>query len=337
MSYKLEKLLTQIRNSHVLVIGDLILDHFIWGKVNRISPEAPVPIVNVTKETFMPGGAANVALNVASLGGNVALCGVIGNDIYGEKLMAILKEKGIDTEGVVIDRSRHTILKTRIIAQHQHVVRVDREEIVENNSSVAKKIKSIVVSKLPAYNVIIFSDYAKGLINKTLCRYILEAVKDKQVHLLADPKVKNIHLFKNFFLVTPNKKEAFESLSLEVKDDEKSLIDVGRRLLKKLALKYLIITRGEEGMSLFYEDSHVRIPTFAQEVFDVSGAGDTVIATIACGLSCGLTVLQSAIISNIAASVVVGKMGTATTTISEISNRWKTLDKKIKRELEHLL
>lgn len=334
---KIEHFLKEIKNSNVLVLGDLILDHFIWGKVDRISPEAPVPIVRVTKENFMPGGSANVALNIKSLGGDVAVCGVVGNDAYGQSLISILKSKGIDTEGIIVDENKPTTLKTRVIAQHQHVVRVDKEEIKDADKKTAEKIRSIIKTKLDKYNVIIFSDYAKGLINKLIKDAVLKEIGGKNVFLLADPKVKNINLYKGFFLMTPNKKEAFEAVGLEIADNEDAIISVGKRLLKQLSLKNLLITRGEEGMSLFIGKRHIKIPTFAQEVFDVSGAGDTVIATIACCLGAGLDIVKSSIISNIAASVVVGKMGTATTTVEEIKNRWNSMDKKVKTELEHLL
>lgn len=335
--YKIENLLKELKNSKVLVLGDLILDHFIWGKVERISPEAPVPVVKVTKENFMPGGSANVALNIRALGGNVAVCGIVGEDKYGENLVSILKTKGIDTDSIIIDKNRPTTLKTRVIAQHQHVVRVDKEEIVDTDKKAAEKIRNAIKAKANKYNVIIFSDYAKGLINEYVKDVVIEEIDSRKVFLLADPKVKNIELFKGFFLVTPNKKEAFEAVGSEIVSGEKALISVGERLLKRLNLKNLLITRGEEGMSLFLGKKHIKIPTFAQEVYDVSGAGDTVIATIACGLSAGLDIVRSSIISNIAASVVVGKMGTATTTIEEIKIRWKNLDKKVKAELGHLL
>jgi len=334
---KMEELLKKLKNGKVLVLGDLILDHFIWGKVDRISPEAPVPVVRVTKENFMPGGSANVALNIKALGGDVAVCGVVGNDEYGNRLLSILKGMDIDTEGIIFDSKRPTTIKTRVIAQHQHIVRVDKEEIRDADRDIVKKIKAVIKSKLNEYNVIIFSDYAKGLINEEVKDAVIGEIGKKRVLLLADPKVKNIHLFKGFFLVTPNKKEAFESARVEISDSEEELIAVGKELIKRYELKNLLITRGEEGMSLFMDNRHVRIPTFAQEVFDVSGAGDTVIATIGCALSAGLNLIKSAIISNIAASVVVGKMGTATTTTEEILHRWKGLDKRIKNELEHLL
>lgn len=334
---RMDDLLKNIKKGRVLVLGDLILDHFIWGKAERISPEAPVPVVRITKESFMPGGSANVALNIKALGGEVAVCGVVGNDEFGKKLFAILNDMNIDTDGIIFDNKRPTTLKTRVIAQHQHIVRVDKEEIIEANKDITKKISQVIKDKLKKYNVIIFSDYAKGFISKNVKETVFNEIGKKKILLLADPKVKNIELYKGFFLVTPNKKEAFEAVNVELSDNENDLINVGKKLKKHLNLKNLLITRGEEGMSLFIDNKHIRIPTFAQEVFDVSGAGDTVIATIACALSAGIDLQKSAIISNIAASVVVGKMGTATTTVSEILGRWKAMDKKVKKELEHLL
>lgn len=334
---KIKDLLKELKKGKVIVIGDLILDHFIWGKVDRISPEAPVPVVRVTRENQMPGGCANVALNIKALGGKVVVCGVVGKDVYGHNLLSFLKKSGIGTEGISIDAKRPTTLKTRVIAQHQHVVRVDKEEIRETDDQIIDKVCEIVKKKVKTHNVIIFSDYAKGFITKKLKDAVLQEISKKDVLLLADPKVKNIELFKNFYLVTPNKKEAIEAAGVEDVKTEKELISVGNTLINNLSLKNLLITRGEEGMSLFVNGRHIRIPTFAQEVFDVSGAGDTVIASLATALSAGIDIVKSAIIANIAASVVVGKMGTATTSTEEIAQKWESMDKNVKKELEHLL
>ncbi len=334
---KINNILKRFKNSRVIVLGDLILDQFIWGNVERISPEAPVPVVRVVRENYMPGGSANVALNIKSLGGDVAVCGVVGDDFYGRNLISFLKDKKIDTEGIILDPKRPTTLKTRVIAQHQHVVRVDREEIIESDNQTVSKIARIIKKKLADYNVIVFSDYAKGLINGQMKDAVLHETAKKDTFLLADPKVKNIVLYKGFYLITPNKKEAFEAAGVEKSSSEKVLLEVGKKLKKQLALKNLLITRGEEGMSLFTGNKHIKIPTFAREVFDVSGAGDTVIATIACGLSGGVDIVRASLISNIAASVVVGKMGTATTNTKEIMDAWTKMDEKVKKELEHLL
>lgn len=332
---KLNRLLEKYKIANVLVIGDLILDHYIWGKVDRISPEAPVPVVKVTKESFMAGGCANVALNIRALNGSVSICGVVGKDQYGRKLLSLLEKSGIDNSGVFIDSTRETIRKTRVIAHHQHVVRVDREETFTDHKNIYQQLKNFLERKKDQYNVIIFSDYAKGFIDRKL----LEIVKEnfKKSLFLADPKVKNVPLFRDFYLITPNRKEAMEAAKIEDSGKEEDLIRAGKKLLNEYALKNLLITRGEEGMSLFIDSKHIKIPTFAQEVFDVTGAGDTVIATIGAGLSSGIPLIKSCIIANLAASVVVGKVGTATATPEEIEDRWNKLGSSVKKTLEKYL
>lgn len=329
---KLTEYLKNLKNANVLVIGDIILDHYVWGKVNRISPEAPVPVVLVTKENFVPGGAANVALNISSIRGKVHLCGLIGNDIYGDILLALMEGKGIDTSGVVSDNRRPTTLKTRVIAQHQHIVRVDKENPVDVGNKTLEKLKKFLYENRDSFNVIIISDYAKGLITKD----IVDIVKDcfKEAFIISDPKIKNEALYKNFNLITPNRKEAFELAKIIDDGKDRTLINAAKIIMKELDIPNLLITRGEEGMSLFIKDKHIRIPTFAQEVFDVSGAGDTVIALVGAGVSSGLDLIKSCIIANIGASVVVGKMGTATTTIEEIEKKWALMDKTVKKQLE---
>ncbi len=332
---KLDELLEKFTNANVLVVGDLILDHYIWGKVERISPEAPVPVVKVTKESFMAGGCANVALNIRALGGRVSICGIIGKDQYGRKLISLLDKSGIEYDGVIIDNKRETIRKTRVIAHHQHVVRVDREETFTPDIDVYKKFEGFFNGKRNKYNVVIFSDYAKGVINSGLLEIVKRNFKDAL--FLADPKVKNVPLFRDFYLITPNRKEAMEAAKIEDRGKEEDLINAGKKLLNEYYLKNLLITRGEEGMSLFTDKRHIKIPTFAQEVFDVTGAGDTVIATIGAGLSSGISLIKSCIIANLAASVVVGKVGTATAIPEEIQDRWNKLDKNVKKALEKYL
>jgi rfaE bifunctional protein kinase chain/domain len=333
---KLTGYLNSLTKARVLVIGDLILDHYIWGKVDRVSPEAPVPVVMVTRENFMPGGCANVALNIRALDGRVAVCGVVGRDLYGRKLVDFLKKHAIDTAGVITDDTRPTTLKTRIIAQHQHVVRVDKEEVRQADGRVMESIRRFLKAKLCEFNVIIVSDYAKGFINEAVIKELRKYAGNETI-ILADPKVKNMALFRNFYLVTPNRKEVVEAAGLYKGDGENAIIESGRKIMKELSLKNLLVTRGEDGMSLFMVAKHIRIPTFAQEVFDVSGAGDTVIAAVAAGLSGGLDLVKSCILSNIAASVVVGKMGTATATRNEIEKKWEDMDNKVKKQLEHYL
>ncbi len=332
---KLTEYLKNLKKADVLVVGDIILDHYIWGKVNRISPEAPVPVVFVTRENFVPGGASNVAVNISSLKGQVHLCGVVGEDSYGEVLLNILKERDVNTAGIVKDKIRHTTLKTRVIAGHQHLVRIDREEPFDAVGASIKRIKDFIRANKNRFNVVILSDYAKGLITRELVNFIKKELKN--AFFIADPKVKNEYLYKELHLITPNRKEAFEIAKMVDDGSEKTLILAAKKIIKELKLPNLLITRGEEGMSLFVNDSHIRIPTFAQEVFDVSGAGDTVVALVAAGLSSGLDLIKSCIIANVAASVVVAKMGTATASTDEIEKKWSLMDRKIKKELERYL
>lgn len=332
---RLHRLLEKLKEANVLVIGDLILDHYIWGKVDRISPEAPVPVVKVTKESFMAGGCANVALNIRALNGKVSICGVVGKDQYGRKLQSLLEKNGIDSNGVFIDNKRETIRKTRVIAHHQHIVRVDREEALTLDKGIYKQLEDFFNRKKNQYNVIIFSDYAKGFIDNKLLEIVKKNFKNSL--FLADPKVKNVSLFKDFYLITPNRKEAMEAAKIEDGGKEEDLIRAGKKLINEYSLENLLITRGEEGMSLFTNGKHLKIPTFAQEVFDVTGAGDTVIATIGAGLSSGISLIKSCIIANLAASVVVGKVGTAVAKPEEIEDRWNKLDNNVKKTLEKYL
>jgi rfaE bifunctional protein kinase chain/domain len=332
---KLAKLLKKLSNANVLVLGDLILDHYIWGKVERISPEAPVPVVKVTKESFMAGGSANVALNIRALSGNVSVCGIVGKDQFGKKLLNILEKNGINKLGVFVDSEMETIRKTRVIAHHQHVVRVDREQPVVVSKKILKNLEEFLADKKDVFNVVIISDYAKGFINESIVG-LMRRIFDKSLYL-ADPKVKNMKLFYHFDLVTPNRKEAMEAAGIADNGKDDDILKAGTKLLKTYKFKNLLITRGEEGMSLFTNGKHIRIPTFAQEVFDVTGAGDTVIAAVGTALSAGIPLVKSCIIANLAASVVVGKVGTATATIEEVEDKWNKLDTNIKKQLEHYL
>lgn len=329
--------LKMLRNARVAVFGDLILDHYIWGKVDRVSPEAPVPVVRVTRENFLAGGSANVALNIKAVNSTVGVCGVVGSDVYGEQVISFLDGNGIDTAGVMVDDERHTTLKTRIIAGHQHVVRVDREEVKTVNAAMVKRVTEFVERNRSKYNVFVISDYAKGFVTKQMVNELRKAAARNKVYLLADPKTQNVGLYKGFYLITPNRKEAVEASKLHRVESDAELTKAGRKLMRGLSLRNLLITRGEEGMSLFSGREHHRIPTFAQEVFDVTGAGDTVISVIAAGLSAGIGLLQCCILANVAASIVVSKIGTATATADEIARKWHDMDADLKRELEKFL
>lgn len=309
----LENIVNSFKGKKILIIGDLILDRFIYGNVSRISPEAPVPVVEVTKEAFLLGGAANVANNILALGGSPSLAGVIGFDTAGNVLKELLKEKGINFEGVIED-NRHTTIKTRIIAHNQQVVRFDKEEKRRLEGKILSVLKSYIIDAIKKHDAVIISDYKKGVITGSLVETIVNNTKKDGIFVAVDPKIGHFNLYKNVSLITPNLAEASSGSGIEIKD-EKSLIKAGKILMKKLFCKSVLITRSEEGMSLFERCKSkcnvTHIPTFAKKVFDVTGAGDTVIATITLAYAAGATLRDAAIIANHAAGIVVGEVGTA--------------------------
>ncbi len=310
-------LIGRFPDSRVLVIGDLIMDHFIWGKVRRISPEAPVPVVEVTSESLMLGGSANVVNNIFSLGGRSLVTGLVGGDWDGKKLINSLKEKGIDAAGIIVDDKRPTTIKTRIIAHSQQVVRFDREkkDAVDQDSSA--QVLGYIRKAAKKADVVLISDYAKGVVTETLAAETISLCKRLGRPVAVDPKVEHFDYYRGATIVTPNNLEAGQASGVEI-ESEASLHRAGEVLLNKLGCKALLITRGENGMSLFEGDSDTHIPTVAREVFDVSGAGDTVIGTLALAIAAGATFKEAAVIANFAAGVVVGKVGTATLTPAEL-------------------
>ena len=314
---KMKDLFKKFANTGILVIGDLMVDRYIWGKVKRISPEAPVPVVEVTKENLLLGGAANVAHNIQSLGGKVFIAGTIGSDDTGKMLTNMLTEKGFNTDGIIINSERPTTVKTRVIAHSQQVVRFDREVKSDISRSTSSLLLEYVASCLPHIKGIIISDYCKGLITKSLVNKIINITKSK-VFIATDPKIGHFNYYKNLSLLTPNLNEASFGSGIEIKDNE-TLIAAGKELINKLNCKSLIITRGDEGMTIFEKNNRItHIPTCAREVYDVSGAGDTVIAALTLSHAAGLSLKEAAVIANHAAGIVVGKLGTAVTNQKEI-------------------
>lgn len=308
---RLRDLLAAFKKTKVLVIGDFILDQFIWGSVDRISPEAPVPIVNVERESYMPGGSLNVANNIHALGGTVYPCGVVGRDREGRMLLKVIRQHGIDTGGIVYTKDRPTTLKTRVIAHSQQMVRFDRENNQQISEEIGKRILKFVSHQIHHCDVVILEDYGKGVIQPKLIRKIIQLAKKYRKPILVDPKEKNFSYYKGVTAVTPNRKEAYSAFNHAAK--ETPLEKVGRGLLKKWNCRTVLMTLGEEGMALFEKgEATTRIPTAAREVYDVSGAGDTVIATFALALAVGAKMRDAAWIANLAAGIVVGKLGTAT-------------------------
>ncbi|MCX8030903.1 MAG: D-glycero-beta-D-manno-heptose-7-phosphate kinase [Thermodesulfovibrionales bacterium] len=306
----------------ILVIGDLILDRYILGKVTRISPEAPVPVVDVVEENFRMGGAANVANNIRALGGKVTIAGTIGNDSAGNKLVEMLTTSNINIEGLITDR-RHTTVKTRVIAHNQQVVRFDKEERKKVEGKNLENLLNFLKESIPQHDAIIISDYKKGVISSPLMDEVVLLANRYHKFISVDPKVGHFHLYKNVSLLTPNVVEASEGSGVEIKD-EKSLIKAGKILVEKLRCHSLLITRGEEGMTLFKKSngfpalSVTHFPTVARKVFDVTGAGDTVIATFTLAYSAGATMEEAAKLSNHAAGIVVAEVGTAVPQIEKL-------------------
>lgn len=308
---QLKGIVGKFSKSKILVIGDFILDQYIWGNVSRISPEAPVPVVDVRKETFVPGGSLNVGNNIKSLGATVYPCGVIGRDRLGRNFLKIVQRKGIDTGGIIVDNGRPTTLKSRVIAHSQQVVRFDRE----SREPISDKDKKIILEfcRKTIENVdgVIIEDYGKGVIFPELLKEVVALAKKHNVFVSVDPKEKHFEYYKNVTVITPNKKEAYGAIGASVDDPKLTIEDVGKLLLKKISCDAVLMTLGEEGMALFEKNGNLtKIPTAAQEVFEVSGAGDTVIAVFSLALSCGASMPDAAIISNLAAGIVVGKVGT---------------------------
>lgn len=320
---KLNNIISNFKNANVLVIGDIILDEFIWGDVSRISPEAPVPVVWVKRESFMPGGASNVANNLRSLGARTYLAGVIGGDERGVILKGELEQKGIDTSGIMIDESRPTTLKTRVVAQHQQVVRIDKEKIDALSDALISRIINYAKESIDKIDAIIIEDYGKGVITPKLLKHIVPLAKARKKIISVDPKEERLKYYQGITLITPNHHEASKAVGFEIKDNA-TLKKAGGEILKKFKCKIALITLGENGMAVFQKDNFMKhIPTVAQEVFDVSGAGDTVIACYTLSLAAGANPVEAAHISNCAAGIVVGKVGIAIVTPAELINRVK--------------
>lgn len=315
---KMESLLKRFKEISLLVIGDVMMDRFIWGKVSRISPEAPVPVVLFEREEFLLGGAANVVNNIRSLGGKGTICGVVGDDEMGMKILQKMNDIGIETSGILIEKGRQTTVKTRIVAHQQQVVRIDRETTKSPDNSILKELLEFLNKNIDGYDGIILSDYGKGLLTRDLIRKIIRKAKEKKRFIIVDPKVKNFFFYRGVTVLTPNTNEASEASGIPIVD-EHSLKEAGRKLLKRLACDSLVITRGEEGMAIFESNKEpFLVPTKAKEVFDVTGAGDTVVGTIGLALAAGADVKTAVELANYAAGVVVGKVGTATLTQKEL-------------------
>jgi D-beta-D-heptose 7-phosphate kinase/D-beta-D-heptose 1-phosphate adenosyltransferase len=312
------RLVERMVGRRVLVVGDVMLDEFIWGKVARLSPEAPVPVVEVSHQTFHLGGAANVAANVRSLGGHAVLAGVVGQDAAAARVREELEAAGIETHLAASDSDRPTTVKTRIIAHHQQVVRADREQSEAIAEPLERDLLERVRRSLPHASALVVSDYQKGVVTPRLMRSLLRLASRRRIPVLVDPKVRHFSLYKGATLVTPNQSEAEQATGMRIFSDG-DLDAVGRKILALLGCEAALITRGEHGMSLFRRrKTPLHIATAAREVFDVTGAGDTVIATLALARAAGADLGAAAWLANFAAGVVVGKLGTATVAPQEL-------------------
>jgi D-beta-D-heptose 7-phosphate kinase/D-beta-D-heptose 1-phosphate adenosyltransferase len=324
---RVKSLISHLQKQRILVLGDLMLDQFIWGNVNRISPEAPVPVVQVTRESAFPGGAANVARNITDFGARAIIGGMIGHDENGDKLLGILKKNNISTEAIISVPEFNTIVKTRIIAQHQQIVRVDREQKTKVTSAEIENLLAKINDLIRHIDAIIIEDYGKGFITQALVDNILSVAANNLKLVTVDPNPNNPLDWTGATLVKPNRKEAYSAVGLPLDEDHK-IEDIGDVLLEKWQVNSLLITLGEQGMMLFDPpEKPYAIPTRAQEVFDVSGAGDTVIAYYTMAIAAGLPGLVAAEIANHAAGVVVGKLGTATLKPSELIKSFNDQEK----------
>lgn len=322
---RFEEILGRASSKRLLVIGDLMLDEFVWGKVGRISPEAPVPVVEVTGENSYPGGAANVARNLREFVGGISVIGLIGTDPGGKQLRQLLRDERIETADAVEDADFQTIVKTRIVARQQQVVRVDREQIRAPSPGQIAGVVKAVQRRLPKLDAIIFEDYGKGFLQADLVRQISERARRAEKIVAVDPNPRHHVAWKDVSVVKPNRSEAFLAAGIPWEDpvepasSDQALRKVGASLLKKWAAKVVLITLGEQGMMLFQPRNQAHhIPTRARQVFDVSGAGDTAIALFTLALCCEATPVEAAEIANHASAVVVGKLGTATVTRAEL-------------------
>ena len=316
-----------LKNStpNILVVGDLMIDHYLWGSCERISPEAPVQIVDISKETTVLGGAGNTINNLQTLGATVSVSSVIGDDENGSELKKLLELINVDSENLIIEESRKTSKKSRIIATNQQVIRYDKESKSDIESKSVDKILSSLVDVISSYDMIVLSDYGKGVLTYELCQGIISLANANAVKVVVDPKGCDFSKYRGAYLLTPNKKEAVLASGINIEDEE-SLKKVLLKLKKECDLGISLITLSEDGIATY--DNEVKIfPTVAKEVFDVTGAGDTVIASIAFALSAGKNIEETAAFANLAAGVVVGKIGSATVTIDEIEEYEASLHK----------
>lgn len=318
--------ISKFEKCHILVVGDVMVDEYMWGDVDRISPEAPVQIVSIKNENYALGGAGNVVNNIAALGAKVSIAGVVGAGRNGQLLIDQFKDIGVDTAGIVKDPDRPTTQKTRIIAANQHVLRIDREAKTDISDRTLESIIAFVNEKICDVDVVLISDYGKGLLTKTLLSALIDAGKTHQKTTIADPKGLDFSKYAGVSILTPNKKEAALASGVEI-IDESTLQEAGNKILKSVGLDQLLITCGKEGMVLFgHNRAPYNVKADARQVYDVSGAGDTVLAILGLAIASGCSLEESVTLANTAAGIVVGKVGTASVSRKEMASALKPYD-----------
>jgi D-beta-D-heptose 7-phosphate kinase/D-beta-D-heptose 1-phosphate adenosyltransferase len=308
----LQGLVERFAGRRLLVLGDAMLDHYLWGRCERISPEAPVPVVEVQRETHSLGGAGNVAANLASLGAEPVLVGVLGDDAHGQQMLEAFAARGVDTRGLVRDPRRPTTFKTRILAQHQQVVRADWESRADLEGAALRDVLAVLSRELPRCDGLLVSDYGKGVVTRAVLEHAIGLAKGRGVPISVDPKESHIESYRGVSILTPNQHEAGWVMGKRIVD-EASLLEVGWGLQKRLDAECVLVTRGADGMSLFERSGrYTHLPTVAREVFDVTGAGDTVVSVVALALAAGADYPEACYLANHAAGIVIREVGTAT-------------------------
>ncbi len=315
---RLLELKSAFAGKRIAVIGDMMLDGYFWGEVKRISPEAPVPVVEIEKEFNRFGGAANVALNIKTLNAIPFPIGVIGKDNEGEMFASLMNEAGVSNDGIIIDESRPTTSKTRVIANNQHVVRIDKESKKDVDEEVENKIFETFASNVKNFDAVILQDYNKGVLTESLIKKIISLANENNLIVTVDPKFTNFFEYRNVTVFKPNRKETEDAFGVKIKNDE-DVEHYGKELIKKLNSKYVLLTLGEQGVALFGDGEEVKkIPTKARSVADVSGAGDTVISTLTVALTAGADIYEAAYLANFAGGLVCEEVGIVAISIDKL-------------------